>query len=333
MQFLTSKNLNLSQSMSKNKNIKRSLYILTEGHTEQAYFSRISEILGDEDEWKYSVTVDVREIVDGSKTDPVNMVKEAKKSQRSYDEIWVVFDKDRDRDQQNLQAIELASKSKIKIAFSSISFEEWVLLHFEKSTTAFQRSDCESRGQECTCQGAICVSTYIKTNHYPAYVKGKAKLYDDLSDKRDIALEYAAWLKYHHSNIANYHLLNPFTDVDNLVAQLFELPTIRYTGINNPFSFEGIDICVTNYSTANNIVTVSIQTNNNSNRTFIFNNVQQNIKLLDTNNTELTYTIPQATTINTGDNRTTDIQFAINEQFQATKLKFQTANECVYVEL
>ena len=81
--------------MSKNKNIKRSLYILTEGHTEQAYFSRISEILGDEDEWKYSVTVDVREIVDGSKTDPVNMVKEAKKSQKSYDEIWVVFDKDR----------------------------------------------------------------------------------------------------------------------------------------------------------------------------------------------------------------------------------------------
>jgi RloB-like protein len=319
--------------MSKNKNIKRSLYILTEGHTEQAYFSRIGEILGDEDEWKYSVTVDVREIGDRSKTDPVNMVKEAKKSQRSYDEIWVVFDKDRDRDQQNLQAIELAYKSKIKIAFSSISFEEWVLLHFEKSTTAFQRSDCESRGQECTCFGAICVSTYIKINHYPTYVKGKAKLYDELSDKRDRALEYAAWSKFHHSPKATYHLLNPFTDVDNLVAQLFELPKIRYSGINNPFYFEGIDFCVTSHSTTNNIVTVSIQTNNNSDRTFIFNNVQQNIKLLDTKNTELTYTIPQATTINTGENRTTDIQFAINEQFQATKLKFHTANECVYVEL
>lgn len=319
--------------MSKNKNIKRSLYILTEGHTEQAYFSRISEILGDEDEWKYSVTVDVREIVDGSKTDPVNMVKEAKKSQKSYDEVWVVFDKDRDRDQQNLQAIELASKSKIKVAFSSISFEEWVLLHFERSTTAFQRSDCESRGQVCTCNGTICASTYIKRNYYPTYVKGKAKLYDDLSNNRDIALEFAAWLKYHHSPITNYNLLNPYTDVDNLVAQLFEIPTIRYAGINNSFSFEGIDFCVTSHSTANNVVTVSIQTTNNSNRIFIFNNVQQNIKLLDTNNAELTYTIPQATIINTGDNRTTDIRFAINGQFQATKLKFQTANECVYVEL
>lgn len=130
--------------MSKNKNIKRSLYILTEGHTEQAYFSRISEILGDEDEWKYSVTVDVREIVEGS-------------------------------------------------------------------------------------------------------------------------------------NI--------------------------------------------------------ILANNNSKRPFIFNNAQQNIKLLDTNNAELTYAIPQAQIINAGGNGTTDIYFTINRQFQASKLKFQTTNECVYVEL
>ncbi len=325
--------MNLLQSMSKNKNIKRSLYILTEGHTEQAYFSRISEILGDEDEWKYSVTVDVREIVDGSKTDPLNMVKEAKKIRKSYDEVWVVFDKDRERDQQNLLAIELATKSKINIAFSSISFEEWVLLHFEKCTTAFERSDCESRGEQCTCKGAICVSTYIKLNHYPTYVKGKAKLYDDLSDKLDIAREFAAWLRYHSLPITNYHLLNPYTDVDNLVSQLLELPKIRYTGINNFFTFEGIDFCITGCSITNNIVTISIQTANNSSRTFIFNNVQQNIKILDTNNNGLTYTIQNATTINTGDNRTTDIQFTINEQFQATKLKFYTANECVYVEL
>lgn len=319
--------------MSKNKRIKRSLYILTEGHTEQAYFSRISEILGDEDEWKYSVTVDVREIVDGSKTDPVNMVKEAKKSQQSYDEVWVVFDKDRDRDQQNLQAIELASKAKIKVAFSSISFEEWVLLHFERNTTAFQRSDCESRGLQCTCNGAICASTYIKLNHYPTYVKGKAKLYDELSNKRDIALEYTAWLKYHLSPITNYHLLNPYTDVDNLVSQLFELPAIRYTGINNSFSFEGTYFCVTNHTKANNMIIVSIQTTNNSNKPFIFNNAQQNIKLLDTTNLELTYAIPQAQIINPGDNIATDIQFTINGQFQAVKLKFQSIDECVYVEL
>lgn len=329
--------------MSKTKNIKRSLYILTEGHTEEAYFSRIKEIMGDEDEWKYSVTVEVREIVDGSKQDPVGMVREARQSTKDYSEVWVVFDKDSwgddiNRDSKNLEAIELAHKSKIKVAFSGISFEEWVLLHFERSITAFQRSDCESRSSRknpvvCTCNGTICASTYIKQNYYPTYQKGKAKLYDDLSNRRDIALEFAAWLKFQNSPLTNYHLLNPYTDVDNLVAQLFELPIICYVGINQLFSFEEIGFCVTSHSTANNTVNISIQTTNNTNRTFIFNDFQQNIKLLDANNSELTYTIAEAKTINTGDNRRTEIQFSIIGQFHATKIKFSSLNECIYVEL
>lgn len=98
--------------MNKNKNIKRSLYILTEGQTEEAYFSRIKEIMGDEDEWKYSVTVEVREIVEGSKQDPIGLVKEAKKSLKNYSEVWVVFDKDRERDNENSVAIELAINQK-----------------------------------------------------------------------------------------------------------------------------------------------------------------------------------------------------------------------------
>jgi hypothetical protein len=55
--------------------------------------------------------------------------------------------------------------------------------------------------------------------------------------------------------------------------------------------------------------------------------------LLDANNSELTYTIAEAKTINTGDNRRTEIQFSIIGQFHATKLKFSSLNECIYVEL
>lgn len=319
--------------MNKRKNIKSSLYILTEGHTEQAYFSRISEILGDEDEWKYAVTVDVREIVKGSKTDPVHMVKEAKKSQKSYDEVWVVFDKDRERDDQNLSALELAYKSRIKVAFSSISFEHWVLLHFEKNTTAFQRSDCESRGGTCTCNGTICVSTYIKSNYYADYVKGRAKLYDELSDKQHTALEYAAWLRHHHAPIMLYHILNPYTDVDVLVAQLFGLPNILYTGLNNIFSFEGIDFTVTGYAVANNTATVSIQVSSSVDNQFVFNNAQENIKLLDTNNIEFAYTIPQTRIIINGSNEVITIHYPISEQFQPAKLRFQSNKDVIYIEI
>jgi hypothetical protein len=44
-------------------------------------------------------------------------------------------------------------------------------------------------------------------------------------------------------------------------------------------------------------------------------------------------TIAEAKTINTGDNRRTEIQFSIIGQFHATKLKFSSLKECIYVEL
>jgi len=318
--------------MSRNRYTKRSLYILTEGETEEAYFSRIGEILGDDKECKYSVKVDVREIEDGCKTDPVNMVKEAKESKTDYDEIWVVFDRDRERDDQNIKAIELAKKWKIGIAFSSIAFEEWVLLHFEKCTKAFERSDCGSRGGICTCNGSVCVKSYIKQNYYPAFEKGRTKLYDDLNQKQNIALDNAAWLKHQYAQITNYHLLNPYTDVDTLVSKLLELPAIRYERINSVFSFDEIDFFITHHSTANHIISVSIQVTNNSTNPLIFNNAQENIKLLDINNQELVYTVSQTKIIYPAENKEVVLQFHINEH-QISKLKFCSIKEWIYVEL
>ena len=321
--------------MNRNKYIKKSLFILTEGETEEAYFTRLGEILGDDDEWKYSVTVDVREIRDGSKTDPVHIVKEAKESKKTYDEVWVVFDKDRERDDENFKAIDLAKKWKIEVLFSSISFEEWVLLHFERSTKAFERSDCESRGETCICNGTICTKTYIKQNYYSAYEKGKkvkAKLYDDLRDKQNIALENAAWLRLQHSPITNYYLLNPYTNVDIFVAQLLGLPAIRYVKVNSIFDFDGIDFCVTNHSMTNDVITVSLLVKNNSIKTFVFNTLQ-NVYLIGANNEEFAYNISETQVINQGESKEVNLQFTINLQFQVPKLKFQAVNELVYVEL
>ena len=320
--------------MSKSKSIKRSIYILTEGHTEQAYFSRISEILGDDDEWRYSVTVDVREIEDGCKTDPVGIVKEAKNSQKLYDEVWAVFDKDRERDIQNVRAIELARKFNIKLAFSSIAFEQWILLHFEKSSTSFERSDCQSRGEPCSCNGSTCISSYIKRHHYPTYTKGKAKLYDDLSDKNDIAMEYTAWLRFSSPpSPSGFHLLNPYTDVDNLVALLLGLPVSRYSSVDANFFFEGITFCITHHKKRDDILEVSIHATSDSQYPFIFNNAQKNVTLLDVHNTEVPYIIPEAEIIHQGDDRTVNILFPVGQGFQISRLRFQSEKECIHIEL
>jgi hypothetical protein len=96
------------------------------------------------------------EILHASVTDPVNMVREAirlrdeqveltkKAITVPYDEVWVVFDSERQdhpRREQIPGAIELARQKGISIALSTPSFEYWLLLHYTFTTAAF--SDCD----------------------------------------------------------------------------------------------------------------------------------------------------------------------------------------------
>jgi len=95
-------------------------------------------------------------ILHASVTDPVNMVREAIRLQEEqvertkkaitvpYDEVWVVFDSERQdhpRREQIPVATELARQKGINIALSIPSFEYWLLLHFTFTTAAF--SDCD----------------------------------------------------------------------------------------------------------------------------------------------------------------------------------------------
>lgn len=52
-----------------------------------------------------------------------------------YDESWVIFDKDGYT--KHSEAFKLARQHNIKIAFSSISIETWILSHFERNKIAF----------------------------------------------------------------------------------------------------------------------------------------------------------------------------------------------------
>ena len=51
-----------------------------------------------------------------------------RKKLQKFDEIWVVFDKDNNKDFE--AAIQLASSLKYKVAYSNQAFEYWFLLHF-----------------------------------------------------------------------------------------------------------------------------------------------------------------------------------------------------------
>ncbi len=65
----------------------------------------------------------------------VNMAKEAREFE--HDSLWVVYDKDGYT--KHAETFDHAKRSDIKIVFSSISFEYWILLHYEYTSTPSQK--------------------------------------------------------------------------------------------------------------------------------------------------------------------------------------------------
>ncbi|MBP6919503.1 MAG: RloB domain-containing protein [Candidatus Omnitrophica bacterium] len=62
-----------------------------------------------------------------------------------FDQIWCVFDKDDNPDDNFEKAIALAKKHDIKVAYSNECFELWYLLHFQYHQTASKRSEYITR--------------------------------------------------------------------------------------------------------------------------------------------------------------------------------------------
>lgn len=127
-----------------------------------------------------------------------------------------------------------ANGKKVNIAFSSIAFEHWVLLHFEQNRTAFQKSK-DLIEDRFLAAGA---------GFFPDYVKKKTMdIYPVLEDKTLVAIENAAWLRQQvNTELENadgkIYEVNPYTNVDELVKLLLDIP-YRYTwadyGVDVPF--------------------------------------------------------------------------------------------------
>jgi len=180
-----SRNWNLFSTMTRKKrSLRRTVFIACEGrNTEPIYFEKIAEEI--EDRGIFSVTIYPDRSDDTPVSHALGLVLEARSRIDDFDEVWVVFD--RNGYTKHKEAFELAAESVngkfVHIAFSSIAFELWVLLHFEKSNTAFAKS-------------AGIVQLLRDRSHFPGYEK-KAYIdtYSFLKNRTLQAMENAAWLR------------------------------------------------------------------------------------------------------------------------------------------
>jgi hypothetical protein len=173
---------------------------------------------------------------DKPKTTPYELFEKAKKvlEEGAADFAWVVFDKDM---HPNLQKTFMeAEKAGVKIAFSSRSFEEWVLLHYEKNATNFDATECKTESKKplkCGtllvphCTPVDCLTGHIRRQHLiPDYSKKKTfDLYKHINNRTEIAMVNASWLRFKTTGCLSdpqpaLFNLNPYTDVDQLIFKL-----------------------------------------------------------------------------------------------------------------
>ncbi len=258
--------------MSRKKRLsKTNIFIACEGtQTEYWYFKAIKEALDEGDDFALTIYPDKNNKEGNSRkqaktdkiyTDHNSLCKKAieQLSNNFCDEAWLVFDKDGHLGIEN--TFEAAQKEGVRIAFSSIAFEHWVLLHFEKNDTTFVKSDCKDAKKhylycgtgknEGDCQGTRCVAGHIRLKNYIShYDKSGGKLYSQISNRQFIAFENAAWLRWRKqadSQNANgkIYTLNPYSDVDILLKRLFKIEeNIVWGSLNTPVHFRHFTLSI-----------------------------------------------------------------------------------------
>lgn len=187
--------------------VKVSFLIVCEGErTEPLYFKALIT----------NEMSEIREVdIHGEGRGTVSLVKQAisikNKSEKEFDRIWVVFDKDSFADFND--AIRLAAKNKIQCAWSNEAFELWYYLHFQYLDNGVSREQYIDM-LEREFQRVLDSPDF-------RYEKKNPNIYLLLQKHGDesVAMRHAQRLRALY-NCTNYASHKPCTMVDVLVEEL-----------------------------------------------------------------------------------------------------------------
>lgn len=115
-------------------NARNKFYIITNGEqTEKNYFDLLKA--------KRSI-YNVKVLFQNA--DPLGLVEFAMRYTDEANQVWCVFDIDYSHENKRLiPSLKKAEENKIKIAYSNVAFEVWLISHFEKCDKPLQIADYE----------------------------------------------------------------------------------------------------------------------------------------------------------------------------------------------
>jgi len=185
------------------------LYILCEGAKDKSEFAYLNAFIRNCSFKGSRVSV---EVVDSIKNTGRELVKAASELKEMPDDtIWVVYDKD--DYPRHPDTFHSARVHNVKIAFSSISFEYWILLHYKYTAKAFD-----------SCDDLL---KYMKSKIDFDYSKSSASVFDDTKHLLGVAKQNAKKIqKYQASGNPKgtpIYKFNPYTNINELIEEIESL--------------------------------------------------------------------------------------------------------------
>lgn len=191
------------------REIKKRLFIVCEGKkTEPYYFIDFIEDCNFRGK-----PIEISVVESGKNTAREIVVFARNLREYREDEVWAVFDKDGYT--KHAETFAMAHLSKVKIAFSSIAFEYWILLHFIFSNQVFHNS--------------YQIIDLFHKKEYLNYHKNDKHTYHRIKHLTWNAIENAERIRKLHKELHPTKMiyeLNPYTDVDLLIKSIFHLQRI-----------------------------------------------------------------------------------------------------------
>jgi len=125
------------------RKFNKTIFILCQGEvTEYEYFQNIKKQI----RFSEKVALTIKPYHNSNALQFIKYaIRNFKEDINSYDEFWVVFDKDATSNDDFNKAVYLAEQSKLKVAYSNQAFEVWLIHHFQELYSGLDRNDYETK--------------------------------------------------------------------------------------------------------------------------------------------------------------------------------------------
>lgn len=184
--------------------LKPEIGIYCEGESEKQYFTMLNQ------KYRASNIKTKRVKIDSIGESGIRLIEAARKKADylHQEQVYAVFDRDEKTNDELLRCKKLAKKLKVKILFSSICFEIWILLHFENVMRDYTREELFTK---------LSGEKYFGSD----YTRFKGSSYRQfLFDRVQIAINNAGTLYGKHNDmIKDSPYTNIYSELENIYGK------------------------------------------------------------------------------------------------------------------